>query len=223
MIRKAPKWEPAAIFDVTNADGLRSLIPNPGPMPDLPPLMQAVSAKLRETLNAPDLSQGFQSSQYEKATATAMRSQGSAKRSMPINKQYGMVLKEVAEMVLKLNQQYHPKAEMFVADVIIDVPSLTSISDPESEKQEALLILAQAMNLPFYQSPVGMTKLLNLWEEVMRKFKKADIEKFVPTQEELAQQIEAQSDLAVAQQKKQAVMEEIAMSQAQEQSNAVSV
>jgi hypothetical protein len=223
IIKKTPKWEPGAIFDVSNADGLRPLIPNPGPMPDLPSIMQAVSAKLRETLNAPDISQGFQSSQYEKATATAYRSQGAAKRSMPINKQYGMVLKEVAEMVLKLDQQHHPKAEMFVADVKIDVPSLTSISDPEAEKQEALLILTQAMTLPFYQSPTGMIKLLYLWEDVMRKFKKNDIEKFVPTEEELTQQIEAQSNAALAQVKKQNVMEEIAMSQAQEQSNAVPV
>jgi len=79
--RKIPKWEPGAIFDVSNADELKPLIPNPGPMPDLPSLMQAVSAKLRETLNAPDISQGFQSSEYEKATATAYRAQGSAKRS----------------------------------------------------------------------------------------------------------------------------------------------
>jgi len=223
VIRKVPKWEPGAIFDVSNAEGLRPLIPNPGQMPDLPALMQSVSAKLRETLNAPDISQGFQSSEYEKATATAYRAQGSAKRSMPINKQYGMVLKEVAEMVLKLDQQYHPNAELFVIDVKIDVPSLTSISDPEAEKQEALLLLAQAMTLPFYQSPTGMVKLLHLWEDVLRKFKKGDIEKLAPTEEELKEQIEAQSDAALAQVKKQAVMEEIAMSQAQEQSNAVPV
>jgi len=39
----------------------------------------------------------------------------------------------------------------------------------------------------------------------------------------LKEQIKAQSDATLAQVKKQAVMEEIAMSQAQEQSNAVPV
>lgn len=211
--QKRPKWGPGQIWDVSNPDGLRPLVENPGVMPDLPSLMAAVSGKLRNLLNAEDVSQGFQSQQYEKATSTKIRTLGAAKRQAPINKLYGEGLVEVARMFLALNQQYHENKIDFVMPVVLDVPSLTSISDPEEEKQEALLLFAQAQQSPLYQTPTGQLKLRNLMQEVFEKFKKIDIENFIVTEEELLSDQKAQRDLALATQAKQAVAEEAALSQ----------
>jgi hypothetical protein len=213
IFRETPVWKPGAIWKVSGIDGMRPLIEHPGAMPDLPSLMVAISAKLRNLLNSEDISQGFQASQYEKATATSLRATGAAKRQMPTNKQYGMVLNEVARMILALNQQFHPEAHRFVLDVVIDVPSLTNVSDPDNEKQEALLLLTEAMNLPFYASPTGRLKLLNLWEDVLRKFKKSDIEKFAPNAEELQSDMAAEREVALAQIEKRAAQENLAVMQ----------
>ena len=206
---KRPKWSLGAIWDVTNPQGLRPLIENPGVMPDLPPLMAAVSAKIRETLNAHDISQGFQSQEYEKATATSLRAQGANKRALPIRRQYGLAVVEIAQMFLSLNQQYHPQAELFVLPVIVDVPSLTAITDPESDKQDALLLLTQAQQSPLYQSPVGLTKIRNMTQDVVELFKKIDIEKYVITEEELQSDMNAQRELQAATLEKQAAQEQL--------------
>lgn len=212
-IQKRPQWRLGAIWDVTNPDGLRPLIENPGQLPDLPPLMEAVSAKLRNALETPDIAQGFQAGQYEKATATNLRALGAAKRAVPTRKVYGEALIEVARMFLALDQQYHEQKEMFVLDVVIDVPSLTNITDPEAEKQEALLLLSQAEQSRLYQTPTGLRKLRNLQEEVYRKFKKTDIDRYVPTEEELERDIQTTTDLAVAAQQKQAIQEQLLLEQ----------
>lgn len=207
-----PTWRPGAIWKLTNSEGLRPFIENPGVMPDLPALMAAISAKIRNLLNAEDSSQGFQAQEYEKATATRLRATGSAKRAMPTNKRYGMGLVAVAKMFLALNQQYHEDRVKFVLPVVVDVPSLTNVSDPEEEKQEALLLFAQALTNPLYQTPTGQVKLRNLWQDVVEKFKKIDIARYVPSEEELLSDQEAQRKLAEATLQKQAVGEEIALS-----------
>jgi hypothetical protein len=208
---KKPKWGPGQIWDVTNPDGLRPLIENPGVMPDLPSLMQAISAKIRETLNAHDISQGFQSQEYEKATSTQLRSEGATKRSMPIRMRYGQALIQVAQMVLALNQQFSETPELFALPMIIDVPSLTSISDPEQEKQDSLLLLSQALQNPLYQSPGGQLKVRNLMEDVVQKFKKTDVARFVPSEADLKQDQENAAKLQAAMLDKQAVQEEMAL------------
>lgn len=219
VFTKTPKWYPGAIFDVHNAQGLTPLIQNPGPIPDLAGLMEAVSAKLRRVLNSEDISQGFQAQPYEKATSTQLRAVGSAKRAIPTNKIYGQALIEVAQMFLALNQQYHEEKIKFVQDVIIDVPSLTQMSDPENEKQESLLILAQAMTLPFYQTPIGQMKLRNIFEDVIRKIKRLDVDRYIPSEGDLQSDQEAQRQLALAQFDKQTAMESLGMEQ-QTQQNA---
>ena len=209
--QKTPVWSPGAIWDVTNPEGLKPLIDNPGILPDLPSLMEAVSAKLRHVLNAEDISQGFQAQQYEKATATSLRASGSAKRAMPTNKIYGDALVKIAEMVLALNQQYHPEGFNFVLDVVVDVPSLTMISDPEAKKQESILLLSTVAAMELYQTPTGKLKVRNFMEDVIREFKKVDVKRYVPTEEELQGDMDAQREAVIAEMNKQSAMEEVAM------------
>jgi len=215
QFKKRPKWAPGQIWDVTNPEGLRPLIENPGPMPDLPALMKAVSSKIREVLNAHDISQGFQSQEYEKATSTSLRAQGSEKRAMPTRKRYGDALIAVAYAFLVLNQQYHPQQERFAQPFIIDVPSLTNMSDPEAQKQESMLLLTQAQQSPLYQTPTGQRKLRNLTEDVVRAFKKTDIERYVPTEEELEADITAKTNLEIETLKKQSAHEQLGIEAAQ--------
>jgi hypothetical protein len=125
---------------------------------------------------------------------------------------YGQALIQVAQMVLALNQQYSETPEIFAMPVVIDVPSLTSISDPEQEKQDSLLLLSQAQQNPIYQSPTGQIKIRNLTEDVVQKFKKTDVAKFVPSEAELKQDQENAANLQQAMLQKQAVMEEMAAS-----------
>lgn len=213
VFAKTPVWGPGEIWDVDNPEGLRPLIENPGVMPDLPALMAAVSEKIREMLNAHDIQQGFQSQQYEKATSTSLRASGANRRAMPTRKRYGLALVEVAKMFLALNQQYHPQAVLFAIPLVVDVPSLTNISDPENEKQESLLMLTQAQQLPFYQSPIGQLKLRNMWEDTVELFKKVNVPRYVPTEEEMKSDMDAQREVQLAVLDKQAAQEDIAAAQ----------
>lgn len=197
-IQKQPVWGPGRIWDVTNPEGLKPLLENIGTLPNLPALMDGVAAMLRHILNAPDLSQGFQANQYEKATATKFRAGGSARRSMTTRKQHGQALIKVAEMFLALNQQYHPNKQDFVEDVVIDVPTLTNATDPETQKSDALLILSQALQLPMYKTPLGQLKLRNIWDNVLEKFEKVRKNDYIPSEQELKAELEIQKNKEAA-------------------------
>ena len=209
--KEKPRWEPGALWKVTNPEGLRPFIENPGPMPDLVKIEEAVSAKLRNTTNAEDTSQGFQAQEYEKATATKLRASGSARRSMPTHKRYGEALIRVAKIFLALNQQYREDGAGFVMALVIDVPSLTNVSDPEAEKQEMILLLSQAMQSPLYQGPVGQLKIRNMTEDMFRLFKKIDTDRYVPSEEEVKQEISDRAAVQSAMQEKEAVQEQIGL------------
>jgi len=114
-------------------------------------------------------------------------------------------------MVLALNQQYHPEGFNFVLDVVVDVPSLTMISDPEAKKQEAILLLSTIVGMELYQTPTGKLKVRNFMEDVIREFKKVDIKRYVPTEEELQGDMDAQREAVIAEMNKQSAMEEVAM------------
>jgi len=212
---KQPVYGPAEIWEMSDPDAFSPVIENPGQLPDLPALMNAVGAKLRDALNAIDIAQGFQSQQYEKATSTKLRAVGSATRAMPTHKQYGMALVKVSIMFLKMNQQYSDDAQLYVGDFIVDVPSLTNVSDPEQEKQDSLLLHSTMMQDPLFQSPTGMRKRRAMFEEVLRKFKKNNFEAFNLSEEELERDIQTQTEMQVAALEKQGIAEQMALEQAE--------
>lgn len=208
-----PIFGPGEIWRMADPEALQPVIQNPGMLPDLPALMGAVSAKIRDVLNAQDISQGFQSAQYEKATSTKLRVAGASRRATPTHKQYGMTIIKVAEMFLALNQQYSDEKEKYVLDVVIDVPSLTNVSDPENEKQESLLLLAQAQQSPLYQNPVGQMKIRNMWEDIIRKFKKVDVDDFVITKDEMERLLNIQKEMEGAAADKRGLIEQMSLEQ----------
>ena len=208
-----PIWEPGAIFRVNEPDQLVPLVTNPGNLPDLPALMEAVGGMIRDLLNAQDISQGFQSQQYEKATSTKLRAMGSERRATPTYKRYGETIIEVARQFIALNQQYAEDAEFWVQDVIIDVPSLTNVSDPEAEKQERMLLLGQAVNLPIFQNPMGHRKIAALWNDTVDKFVKVNRNDFKVSEAELEQFLQAQKEMQLAQIEKESAGEQLALEQ----------
>jgi len=208
-----PVWGPGRLIYMNDIspDAFRPAVENPGMMPDLPALMEAIAAKIRDTLNAQDIAQGFQAKQYEKATSTKLRAYGAARRSMPTRKKYGMVLIDVAKAVIALNQQFAEDGADWVMDVVVDVPTLTSVSDPDSDKEDALLLYTQMLQDPLFASPNGMRKRRNAWENVVRKFNKTNVERFVPSEDELNQDIQIQTNLQTNQMDQQQIMTQLGM------------
>lgn len=200
------------MIDISPA-GIRPLVENQGMAPDLLPTMQIVAENLRNVLNAPSNDQGQMENPYEKAASVKLRSFGAAKRSAPYNKQCGLALVEIAEMFISYNQQMAKDGADWVVNVSVDCPSLTAITDPETEKQDWMLLFstASAPTNPLYLSPMGQTKLRNIWEEVMRKFVKEGVERFIPTPAEMQQQITDQANMQTAMMQKQSIAEQIAL------------
>jgi hypothetical protein len=208
-----PILEPGAIFWLPEPEMLTPVYPIIGAPPDLPAFVQMSSAKIRNITNASDTEQGFNAAQYEKATSTKARMLGTAKRSVPVKKIYGEAVIEVVKIFLKMNQQFAEDAEAFVADVLIDVPSLTSVTDPEQEKQDDVLLLSTLAQMPMYQTPEGTRKIRNLLEDMVRKFKRNDVFNFVFTPAELEKDIQLQAQMQSLLTQKQSMMESAAMTQ----------
>lgn len=209
-----PVWAPGAIFELSDINGLQPVIQNVGDAPNLPPLMAAVSAKIRNVLDSPDIDQGFQSQVHEKATSTKLRAAGALRRAIPTHKTYGQAIINVAEQFLALDRQHHENAAMFALDVVLDVPSLTRTTDPDAEKQEAMLLVSLAQDSPLYANTTGMEKIRNLTAKMMQLFLKTDMDDYVPTQEELNQEIQKQAEQAVATIDKESAGEQLAIEQA---------
>lgn len=208
-----PVMEPGAIFWLPEPELLTPVYPIVGTIPDLPSFVNLSSAKIRNITNASDTEQGFNAAQYEKATSTKARMLGTAKRSIPIKKIYGEAIIEVAKIFLKLNQQFAEDAEKFVADVVIDVPALTAVTDPEQEKQDDILLLSTLAQMPMYQTPEGTRKIRNLLEDIVRKFKRNDVFQYVFTPAELEKDIQLQTQIQSLLTQKQSMMEGAAMAQ----------
>lgn len=208
-----PIYGPAQVWNMLDTEAFKPVIENPGQLPDLPGLIAAISSKIRDLLNAQDISQGFQSQEYEKATSTRLRAAGAARRATPTHKLYGMAIIKIAEMFIKLNQQYDAEnGWRFVQDVILDVPSLTNISDPESDKQDAILLLSTMENSPSYQTPLGKKKVRNMWEHLIRQFMKTDVNSFVKSEDEIDEEVRIETEMVNAMQQKQSNQEQMAIS-----------
>ncbi len=208
--REQPSWRLASIVYCSDPERLTPIVQNPGSGPDLPPLMTAIGTAIRMLLSSTDIHQGFQQQQYEKATVARLRFLSAGQKILPTFKDYGMALAKVAELVWKLKIQFDPQGYRYVlrGGAIVDVPALTGISDPQADKQESLLLYNTALASPFYQSPRGKLYLRNLLEEAVRAIKPYDVERFVPTEEDVKADIEALMKMQAATMEKQEVMEE---------------
>lgn len=194
-----PTIEPGGVASLSDPKDFEPAVPQLSDMAQLPALMQATSQKIRNLLNAQDFEQGVQGNPYEKATSVKSRMIGSGKRAVPHRKKFGMSLINGAKLFLAFNQNLADDAEMWIEPVKIDVPSLTGVTDPEQEKQDDILLLSTMQASPLYANPTGSRKIRNLWEDMVRKFKRVQVELYVPTEQELEQDIQIQTQMAQVQ------------------------
>ena len=218
-------WEPLFIILCSDPDRFQPVISNPGTLPDLVPVMNSISTAIRRLLSVTDLHEGFTNVPYEKATSARLRFAAASKGIMPMFKQYGRVIKDVATLVLKLDQEFHPEKEQFVVTggLTIDVPSLTSISDPDVDRQNSFLLYSQAQANPFYQTPRGKIYLRQLWEDLVRTIKPYDLEGRVPTEEDVKKDLAAAVEGQVAGQQKESTLQQIALQQEEKEKADVGV
>lgn len=214
-----PRIAPGEIWEATNIEGVAPLFPNMPIAPDVSGLLQAIEEKLRDILEVTDLSLGYQSNPYEKAASTKMRVMGAEGRSQPTRKRYADAIMELAKKVIAVQQQYAENKEEWVADVIVDIPALTNLSDPESEKQDLILLISQMQQSPLYANPLGMKKIRNAQEELLRLFIKKRFIQFVPSEEELLQSLEIQTKQQNEMMRKQSIGEQMGMHAQQGQEN----
>lgn len=217
IFKEQPIYGPGEVWQLSDPDSLRPVVENIGQLPDLPALLEGISAKIRNALESQDLSQGFQARPYEKATSTNYRMMGARKTAMPSLKACGGAVKTVAEMFISLNQQFADDGFMFVQDMIVDVPSLTGVSDPDGVKQDTATLLSMMEQSPLFQTPLGQQKIRNLWEELIRAFKKTGVNNFVPSAEELEEQLAISAQMQAAMQDKQAAQEQMMIAQQESQ------
>lgn len=212
-----PVYGPGRVWNIQEPEFFSPVIENPGQMPDLVGLIDNTSAKIRDQANAPDTSEGISAAQYEKATKTNLRVAGAIKRSSPMRRRFGMAIIQVADTIMALNRQYHEEAWRFVVPVRLDVPSLTSVSDPQQEKQDMLLLYSTMSADPLFQSPLGQRKKRAAWEDLVRLIRKTGWERYTITEKELELQIADMAQMQALQMQKMALAEDAASSQQQQQ------
>lgn len=190
---KPPVYGPGEIWYVSpDKESIAPVNPFQVQIPELTSLLTFMSSRLRQVLNSPDLAEGFNATPNEKATSSKLRSAGSARRFVPINRRYGEALVSVATMFLKLNRQFADDAVNWVLDVDIDAPTLTNITDVDRAKEEEMVLLAQMLENPLYQNPNGLRKIRNQMEDLVRAIKDnhANVADYVPSTDELDSQID---------------------------------
>jgi len=221
QFKEQVQWEPLFIIMCSDPDRLQPVVSNPGTLPDLVPVMSSISMAIRRLLSVTDLHEGFTNVPYEKATSARLRFGAASQGIMPMFKQYGRVIKQVATLVLKLNQEHHPQKEQFVVSggLTIDVPSLSSISDPDTDRQNSFLLYSQALQNPFYATPRGQIYLRQLWEDFVRALKPYDVESLVPSVEEVSKDLAAKVELTTIDQEKRSGLEQTALQQEEEKQN----
>lgn len=222
--KNPPIWGLGRIWELEDIDGLQPLVTNPGPIPEHSTLIQAVAGKLRNVLNAEDVQQGIPTAPYEKATKTKLRALGAEKRSIPEQRLVADAIIGVAWLYVRMNQNHADDAVDWVLPMQIDVPALTRLTDPENEKQEAILLVSALAQLPLYQTPLGKIKFRNALHRMVKLFVRHNVDDYVPTTEEMEAMVYAEGKMEMAMFEKQAIAQQVAGMMAQkEQSNAVSV
>lgn len=196
-IKGTPKWGPARFFEVDDINNFKQLEYSLGAIDLLPALSEAMSGKIRQMLNAPDVDQGVNDNMdEEKATKTRLRAMGANKRLRPLFESVRADWIEVAEMFVKINQEDDPS---WILPVELDVPAFSGVTTPDEERMMAMITFQEASKSVLYAGPVGIFKLRQLWVDYLNKSRVDDIDSRCPTEEEIQQTIMSQIEMAQTQ------------------------
>jgi hypothetical protein len=144
------------------------------------PFAEMMAAKIRQNVNTPDISEGLAGQPSESKVKTRMRAQGTTVRNRVPSKAAGDWLINIAQKFIYMHQMM--RAEEWMINVNIDVPSLTGASSPEEEQAQKVMILDKAIENPLYQTaPDGFNKLRNLTEMMYQSFRIRDIDSILPS------------------------------------------
>ena len=191
--REKPKWYPLAFNRVDNVEGIKQVEVNVGDINVLLLVVEFYAAKIKQLLNAPDISQGIGDiGKEEKATKTRLRFQGSQRRLRPLFEGVKTDIIEVATKFIKINIIDDPDWIEILEKFELDVPAFSGVSTPEEERFNALTVYESAEKSPLYASPVGMLKLKKLFEDYLNKSRVDDIDSRLITEDELQTVIQTQ-------------------------------
>jgi hypothetical protein len=179
-LSKKPVFGPGRVWDVTNPEGLEVLHVPAGDLSTVIPFAEMMAAKIRQNVNTPDISEGLAGQPSESKVKTRMRAQGTTVRNRVPSKAAGDWLINIAQKFIYMHQMM--RAEEWMINVNIDVPSLTGASSPEEEQAQKVMILDKAIENPLYQTaPDGFNKLRNLTEMMYQSFRIRDIDSILPS------------------------------------------
>lgn len=188
-----PKWAPLAFNKVDDVDGIKQMEVKGGQIDLLLLLAEAYSAKIKQLLNAPDISQGIGDLDAdEKATKTRLRAAGSQRRLRPLFESVKEDIKSIATMFVKINIIDDPDWIEVLDKFEMDVPAYSGVSTPEEEKIAALTLFEATLENPLYANVIGLMKQRQLFDDVLNKFRVDDIDSRLPTEDELQTVIQTQ-------------------------------
>jgi len=189
---KKPIFGPGRIWELKDIsdEGIRSLLNEVVDVRLLIPLIDSLSAKIRQILNAPDFNQAVEETSQEKATKTRLRAVGALRRLRPLFMSMREDIVAVAEMFIALNQQHDPS---WILPVTIDVPVLAGVNDPAEELSIAMMLWEKAMENPLYQDEAGLLKMRELWVDVLNAARIKDIDRVCPTEEDIQAKIQLEN------------------------------
>lgn len=191
-----PRWEPGALWLMSNPDELKPVLPTLSTAPNLPQLILSLASVIRNTIpGASDLEQALDTGQHEKATKVAVRAQATLTKSVPTFKDYGKSIMEVANIVLRMKQQFDKNPARWVVNggVVLDVPALTGVTDQNQEKQDLLTIYQGALESPLYLDPETKVHLRRMWHDFVAMVKPHDVDRYVPSEEDVIEFVRKQS------------------------------
>ena len=207
-----PRWEPGAIWRVSRPDELKPVLPTLSTAPNLPLLIQSLATVIRNIVpGASDLEQGLDTGQHEKATKVQLRANATLTKSVPTFKDYGKSIIEVANICLRMFQQFGENRSEWVVNggIVLDVPALTGVTDPETEKQELLAMYAASLQSPLYLDPETRVFQSRMWRDWMALVKPHDVERYAPTEAQVIEFVKKQSERERLMIDKQSITEQL--------------
>jgi hypothetical protein len=134
----------------------------------LPMMMDMLSAKMRQIVNASDTNQGIPGNPDETATKSMERAQGAATRSRGLFGGAGNFISNVAQQDIYMNVANGDAS--YLVDGEIDVPGLTGIHPADMERKIIAGYADRAQKDPVYAGPGGVMYLRFLDKMLLEKY-----------------------------------------------------
>ena len=195
IVGEPPVWGPGTIINMTKPELFEPIMTPDQDVTTIMPLSEAMKDKIRQIFNTSDISQGIQGQAAELATKTMERQKGTAQRQRRWMLPAAEFICDIASLIIRMRVAMGDAEWAFKLKV--DVPSLTGQRSAEEEIQQTMLMIEKAETSPLYATPQGMLKIRELYARLYDLLKIRDIDRYLPTAEEITQGIQDAADQAV--------------------------